>query len=201
MKHRSSQILFAHWNEKRANRTLPERSEIDPAGIRSGLGDTFILAFNPLTEHPFRLAGTRVCALFGRELKGASFAALWKNKAAPPITRLVATAVDDSAGVVAGVQGNTADGQSVDLELLLLPLRHCGQTHLRLIGSLAPIQTPYWLGSSHLVSLSLGEHRFLTHTTERRATVVTLPPPIAVASPSIAPRIRHGLMVYDGGQT
>lgn len=194
MKHRSSQILFAHWNEKRASRALPERSEIDPAGIRSGLGDTFILAFNSLTDHPFRLAGTRVCALFGRELKGTPFSTLWKNTGAPPISRLVATAVDESVGVVAGVQGHTADDLSVDLELVLLPLRHCGQTHLRLIGALGPILAPYWLGSSRLVSLSLGEHRFLTHTPERRAAVLT------VASPTTVPRVRHGLMVYDGGQ-
>ena len=193
MKHRSSQILFGHWNERRANRLVPERGEIDPAGIRAALGDTFILAFNPLTEHPFRLAGTRVCALFGRELKGAAFKDLWSD-AGTPITRLVATAADESVGVVAGVIGESEDGRTVELELLLLPLRHCGQSHLRLIGSLAPMSAPYWLGVTKLVELNLGDHRFVGQRTQPRQKVVALP---AAAGGS---RMRGGLVVYEGGR-
>lgn len=193
MKHRSSQILFAHWNEKRANRAAPERGEIDPAGIRAALGDTFILAFNPLTEHPFRLAGTRVCALFGRELKGGAFTDLWSD-ASLPIARLVATAADESIGVVAGVIGESADGRTVELELLLLPLRHCGQSHLRLIGSLTPMTTPYWLGVTKLVALTLGDHRFVGQRSLPRQKVMAIP---ALAGGS---RVRRGLVVYEGGR-
>lgn len=193
MKHRSSQILFAHWNEKRANRSAPERAEIDPAGIRAALGDTFILAFNPLTEHPFRLAGTRICALFGRELKGGAFTDLWSD-ASQPITRLVGTAADEAVGVVAGVTGAAADGRTVELELLVLPLRHCGQSHLRLIGSLAPMTSPYWLGATPLQSLTLGDHRFVGERSVARQKVLTLP---AMAGGS---QVRRGLVVYEGGR-
>ena len=41
------------------------------------LSDAFILALDAARGHPFRLAGTRVCALFGRELKGEPFLGLW----------------------------------------------------------------------------------------------------------------------------
>ncbi|HEX2216049.1 MAG TPA: PAS domain-containing protein [Xanthobacteraceae bacterium] len=193
MKHRSSQILFDHWTEKRAGRLLPERSEIDPASIRSALGDTFILAFNPLPENPFRLAGTRICALFGRELKGAAFAALWAEDGSIDITRMVCAVADESVGVVARAVGSSESGDSVDLELLLLPLSHCGQTHLRLIGTLAPLTVPYWLGLSPITRLTLAEYRYVGHHGERSASIVRLPP-------AESPRRRHGLVVYDGGQ-
>jgi hypothetical protein len=194
MKHKSSQILFSHWNEKRAGRALPERSEIDPGAIRGALGDTFILAFNPLTEHPFRLAGTRVCALFGRELKGSAFRTLWSDAGEASITRLAYTAFDDRLGIVAAATGISDAGECVDLELLLLPLTHCGQTHLRLIGTLAPLTAPYWLGAHRIVQLALGEYRYLGHPHQRRASA------LAVAAAAPVPRMRHGLTVYDGGQ-
>ncbi|MCC7347123.1 MAG: PAS domain-containing protein [Variibacter sp.] len=212
MKHRSSQIVFDHWNEKRGSRALPERSEIDPAQIRRALGDTFVLAFNPLPDHPFRLAGTRVCALFGRELKGAAFTQLWSDVGSVPVTRLMATACDESVGVAAGVQGLTEDGQRLDLELLLLPLRHCGQTHLRLIGTLAPLLAPQWLATTRLVSLAITGHRFLGYPRQqpsvRPAMIaspatapLSAPAPLSPSlSPLGAPRLRRGFMVYDGGQ-
>jgi hypothetical protein len=191
MKHLSSRTLFAHWNDRRGNRPAPERGEIDPASIRVALADSFILSFNRLTKHPFRLAGTRLCGLFGRELKGHGFVELWDRPKQHQISDLAAVVADESLGVVAGAVGATAEGFAVELELLLLPLRHCGRTHVRLIGTLAPLAAPYWLGSSPVHSMALGAHRYLG--------------PAAEAAPAALPveeraRVRHGLLVYDGGQ-
>jgi hypothetical protein len=67
MKHSSIRELFDYWNERRGRRAAPERGDIEPGDIRGVLADTFILAFDAPASHPFRIAGTRVCALFGRE--------------------------------------------------------------------------------------------------------------------------------------
>jgi hypothetical protein len=191
MKHLSSRDLFAHWNDRRGNRPAPERGEIDPGAIRGALADSFILSFNPLTNHPFRLAGTRLCALFGRELKGQAFGELWDRPRQRQISDLATVVADESVGIVAGAVGWTAEGFSVDLELLLLPLRHCGRTHVRLIGTLAPLAAPYWLGASPVVTLALGAHRYLGPAVEAAAA----PPPVEAGA-----RLRRGLLVYDGGQ-
>jgi hypothetical protein len=82
MKHPSIRQLFDHWNARRGRRAVPERSDIEPSAIRGVLADTFILSFQPCAGHPFRVAGTRVCALFGRELKGEPFTDLWSSQAA-----------------------------------------------------------------------------------------------------------------------
>lgn len=194
MKHPSCKTLFDHWDERRGPRALPERSEIDPAGLRPALGDTFILAFNTLKGHTFRLAGTRVCALAGRELKGAGFIGLWDERDRRRLAELVRATVDDSVGVVAAARGTNADLQGIDIELLLLPLRHCGETHRRLIGALAPITVPYWLGASPVTSLRLGEFRFVGHRLADRPTE------IAFVGATSGPRARGGLTVYDGGR-
>lgn len=195
MRHRSSQTLFDHWQERRGNRLLPERSEIDPSVLRRALGDVFVLSYNPAGGHPFRLAGTRLCALMGRELKGRGFASLWPAEGHVTARSIAAAAADDSVGAVASAVGHAADGNEVDLELLLLPLRHYGQSHLRMIGVLAPLDTPFWLGAKPLVALSLTEHRFVGHQTGHSG------PPLAVPFGRPPGRVRHGLVVYDGGQS
>ena len=70
----------------------------------------------------FRLAGTRVCALFGREIKGERFNALWSEASRAQIANISNAAVNEAVGAVAGVTGRTEKGAETELELLLLPI-------------------------------------------------------------------------------
>src|SRR5262245_29761599 len=137
MKHKASQDLYAYWNELRGIRQAPERSEVDPAAIRGALGDTVMLAREPGRRATFRLAGTRVCALFGRELKGETSQPLFEPGSRHEIDALLAHAGDEAVGFVAGGTAQVDDGQAVNVELMLLPLFHRGSTDGRLIGTLA----------------------------------------------------------------
>src|SRR5260370_757722 len=89
--------LFAYWNERRGTRLAPERGDIEPGAIRDVLGNSFIIAFDPPADHPFRLAGTKVCALFRHELKGEPFGALW-DEASRKMMRETVAIVADEAG-------------------------------------------------------------------------------------------------------
>ena len=190
MKHPSSQVVLRHWSERRRNRPAPERGDIDPAAIRQSLGDTFMLAADFVGELRFRLAGTRVCALFGREVKGWSFADLCNEESRGEIESLLVAVSEDKTGAVAGLRGETADGLDLALELLLLPLAHQGEARIRALGVLAPMQPPYWLGERPLVRLELRSVRHLG--SEAPAAGSFLP---AVA------RQKHGFRVYSGGFT
>ena len=90
------------------------------------LGDTFVLEANGSAPPMFRLAGTRLCALFGRELKGESFNRLWQQTGQTAIRELIAVVMDEKVGVVASVTGATSDDMllPVNLEMLLLPLAY-----------------------------------------------------------------------------
>ena len=136
--------------------SAPERADIEPGAIRQVLSDAFILALDGGAGHPFRLAGTRVCALFGRELKGEPFIGLWAAASQPTISDLLAILDDERVGTVAGVTAQSADGEPIDLELLLLPLSASRPSLARTIGILAPLKIPQWLGSSPIGALTLG---------------------------------------------
>lgn len=201
MKHASTRALYAYWNERRSTRAAPDRADIDPADIRHELGDTFMLAADFVDQLRFRLAGTRVCALFCRELKGEGFTALWDEDGRKAVDDLMAIVVGEQTGVVAGLTGHTADGATIELELLVLPLAYAGHARIRALGILAPIEAPYWLGEKPITSLELGAMRHIGASLEQ----FNAPPfvPAQEEAPIAAPagaQIRHGFVVYSGGR-
>ena len=194
MKTAPSRRMFAYWNERRGSRLAPERGDIEPGAIRQSLGDSFIITYDPTDDHPFRLAGTRVCALFGRELKGTPFVHLWDPASRGRVRELAATVADEANPFVAGVAARTAEGSDADLELLVLPLYHRGKMRVRLLGVLAPLAVPYWLGAEHVATLTLGATRHLggaIATAEVARLARPLDPP---------ERLRPALTVYEGGR-
>ena len=193
MKHSSTRELFDYWNRRRGTRPAPERGEIEPGAIRRVLADTFILTIDPPSGHPFRIAGTRVCAAFGRELKGVAFTDLWADASKPAVRDLLAVVAAESVGVVAGASGLSCAGAPLKLELLALPLVHRGGLNGRILGALVPSEVPYWLGVSTLGHLTLGTFRHLGPQTDP-----TLAPRM-LSDGSPDGRLRRGLVVYDGG--
>jgi hypothetical protein len=194
MKHSSTRELFDYWNMRRGTRSAPERGEIEPGAIRRVLADTFMLTFDPRAGHPFRIAGTRVCAAFGRELKGVAFTEIWAGASQDSIRDVLATVATESVGVVAGASGRNCAGVALELEFLVLPLVDRGRANTRILGALVPTEVPSWLGADTLGTLTLGITRYLGASTGPYSA-----PHRAPAVPSNA-RVRHGLRVYDGGQ-
>ena len=204
MKHPSSQAVYAHWNERRGTRAAPERADIDPSAIRRALGDTIILAADFVETWRFRLAGTRVCALFNREIKGESLAALWREDDQKTLTSLTESMTAENIGAVMGLVGQAADGAEVDLEMLMLPLAHAGHARVRGIGVLAPLSPPYWLGTKPVTELRLTALRNIGPDVDGVGAGLTLAPAQAPAEDKETilldgGRRRHGFVVYSGG--
>jgi len=200
MKHSTSRLLHTYWDGLRRERAAPDRSEIEPGAIRNLLADSLILEVDvPASGAAIRLAGTRVCALFGRELRANAFADLWGAPDADP-WRLIETVAVDTLGMVAGLTGTTARNETIDLELILLPLRHRGQTQTRILGALSPHAVPHWLGLRPVTRLRTTSLRVLGPELRRlddaEATLRNLPVPANDALP-----FRRGhLLVHPGGR-
>ena len=201
MKHPVSQELFQYWDTLRGIRTAPERGDLDPSAIRSILADTFVLE---VTSRPgslrrsfsIRLSGTRFNALFLDELKGRSMLSLWRLDQRCTMEDLLDGVIDDQVVTVAGVQAGPAEMAKLDLELLLLPLSHHGQTHTRLLGSLAPVRVPSWLGLKSVTDLSLTSMRNVAGPSLPRVRLTA-----AVLGGAAKPAVRHGrFMVHEGGR-
>jgi hypothetical protein len=183
MKHPSSRQFFAYWDEKRGSARAPDRSEIEPAAVRELLGDIFVLSYDAASGYPFRVAGTRVCALLGCDLKDRSFSALFKPDGRREIEEIIAVAAEEMLAAVAGITATAADGSPAHLELLLLPFSTRAHTPISLTGLLAPFESQHQV----LRDFKVTSWRYLGHPPQKFV-------PRALRKLAIA----RGFMVYEG---
>jgi hypothetical protein len=183
MKHPSSREFYAYWDEKRGAARAPDRSEIEPGAVRELLGDIFVLSYDPSAGYPFRVAGTRVCALLGCDQKGRSFSALFAPGSRRNIEDIVGNVAEEMLAAVAGITATAEDGSTTHLELLLLPFNNRAHTPLSLTGLLAPFES----GHGAVRDFNLTSWRYLGHPQQDFGSRALRK--LAVA---------RGLMVYEG---
>jgi hypothetical protein len=183
MKHPSSREFFAYWDEKRGGARAPDRSAIEPGAVRELLGDIFVLSYDAAAGYPFRVAGTRVCALLGCDQKGKSFSALFKPEGRREIEDILGIVAEEMLAAVAGITATSEDGAVAHLELLLLPFNTRAHTPLSLTGMLAPLRG----GHGALKDFSLTSWRYIGHPPQRLV-------PRALRKLAVA----RGFMVYEG---
>jgi hypothetical protein len=187
MRHPSTKQLF-DWNLRRDGRcSRPRRHR--PGAICGSRGYLHP-ALDEAAGHPFRIAGTRICAAFGRELKGESFLNLWDASSRGLVRDLTKVVGNEVIGALANVRSTSSVGTH-EIELLLLPITYRGFPRARILGALTPRDPAHWVDGQTLTTLSLGGFRYLSPNLE--------------VAPSIVPerpdgRIRHGFVVYDGGR-
>jgi hypothetical protein len=182
MKHPSSRGFFAYWDAQRGDARAPERSEIEPGAVRELLGDIFVLSYDNDAGYPFRVAGTRVSALLGRDLKNVGFSTLFAADARREIDEVISYVAEEMLPVIAGITATSEAGQPAHLELLLLPFNHRAHAPVSLTGSLAPFEGD--LGK--LKDFRMTSWRYL-HLPEKLV-------PRALRKLAIA----RGFMVYEG---
>lgn len=183
MKHPSNREFFAYWDARRGDARAPERGDLEPDGVRGLLGDIFVLSCEETAGYPFRVAGTRVCALLGGDQKHSSFVARFAAADRRDITTILGAVADETLAAVVGLSTTTTTGAPANLELLLLPFSARPHTPLSLTGLLAPFGDP--CGS--LGDFNLTSWRYLAHPPQRLGP--RLLRKLAVA---------RGLMVYEG---
>lgn len=210
MKLNGSIALFQYWNRLRDGRAAPKRTEVEPADIKALLADTFILEKDTRGEAVFRLAGTRLCATYGRELKGFSFPSLWREKDQRLVARLIHGVFQQKSVVVIAYEGLSRSGRTNNFELLVLPLDG-GVDNPRCLGVITAAEKPFWLGADPITDALIDSIRVVDPEKEpvflKNRPAITVPPlapadldrPRTISEFGRARRIRH-LVVLDGGR-
>jgi|SRR5687768_4576365 hypothetical protein len=163
MKHPSTRELYDYWDKQRAGAAAPDRNAMEPGPIRHLIGDTFVVGCNHPSQFPLRVAGTRICALVGRDLKGQDFLSLFARASRRQIEDFLSIATEESLATVAGVTAFTDKLSPVYLELLLLPFAPSVLAPQSVTGSLVPLTVPAQLEHSSLRDLSLTTWRHAGH--------------------------------------
>ena len=75
----SQSELVRHWYECRNGQALPEREGLDPGAIRAHLASISIVEMEPEGQVRFRLAGSGLRKILGREMRGRLVSELGKD--------------------------------------------------------------------------------------------------------------------------
>ncbi len=207
MRSKTTADIYNYWDTLRGHRDVPGRIQIEPADIRHILPDLFILEHKAGSGIRFRLAGTHICALFARELRGSAFDALWLAEQTSRMTRIAAEVMTRKTPVILSATALAGSQERLPMETILLPLRSPDGTVDRVIGSLAPLSRPHWLNTTPINYLDLSGIRVL----DTAKTNVFLQNRPEIAVPPEHPRHRHDgignairrvlhLRVFEGGR-
>ncbi|WP_455271874.1 PAS domain-containing protein [Rhizobium herbae] len=207
MRSKTAIEIYAYWDQLRGHREVPTRSQIEPAHIRNILADLFILEKTPRGDIRFRLAGTRICALFARELRGSTFDALWLAEQTGRLARIADDVMTQKAPVILSASSLAGTADRLPTEIILLPLRSPDGVVDRIIGALAPLSRPHWLEATPVNYLDLGDMRVLD--VEKTNLFLQNRPekPLPATAPHLADhgiagairRVLH-LRVFEGGR-
>ncbi len=204
MKNRTTQIIYAYWNEVRHGRLAPRRFDIEPARIAGILAETMILECGEDGAVRFRLAGTRITESFGTELRGQSFLDLWSEPQREALIRQLDTLKNEGGALLLEIDAATASDRTVVMEAILLPLIHTRDVVDRFLGSISCTHAPFWLGSEPLTRLAIRSSEIVWPEGRPHRFAEKLAHPPALSSFRDGSRIVHldqrRFRIFDGGR-
>jgi hypothetical protein len=185
MKHPATRELYDYWDRQRDGAPAPERGAMEPGAVRHLIGDMFVVGCDEPQRFPFRVVGTRVCAMAGRDLKGEDFLELFAEASRYKIAEFLSLATDESLVTVAGVTAFTESRSAVPAELLLLPFAPSVLSPQSVTGLLVTLGVAADAGPSVLRDFSLVSWRHAGQQTLRQRAVRRL-------------ALAKGLVAYEG---
>lgn len=163
--------IFDYWNALRGEQDAPLKSQIEPGAIPHLLSSLFILETEADRQIRFRLAGTKICDLFGHDLRGERFSALWANGQNEDIERTAKGVMDHAIPTLFNATGYSTAGHHAAFEIIMMPLRSPEGGCDRLLGAIAPAVAASWLEIVPLELLALDRSRLLYDKFGRAAQV------------------------------
>lgn len=158
LRHNNTNQLYRHWAEKRRDSEPPLRHDIQPAAIASSLGNCALLEKQADGTYLFRLAGSRLCSIYGKELTATPIAQLFT----PNEERMICQGFDavavEHAAMIIETAGFTQKGRVVAFEAVFLPVIDDQPTLISVIQNLT---TPTWLGSEPIIAMETRSLRMM----------------------------------------
>jgi hypothetical protein len=177
--------IFDYWNRIRGAADAPLKSQVEPSAVPHLLQSLFILEAREDGDIVFRLAGTRICDLFGRDLRGERFSSLWAHGQHADIERTAMGVMDHAMPALFNATGYSTVGHQASFEIIMMPLRSSHGACDRVLGAIAPVATASWLEIVPLELLALDRSRLLPEKFSKVAPAELRPINEIVAGKSI----------------
>ena len=139
MRQTAAKAIFSYWQSIAPDSGAPARGDIEPRALKSHLPDIFMLERLDRAVFAFRLAGTRLCARYGRELRDHDFVRLWPTTQQGVVLEALNRCLQSAQPITMTGYASLLNGASVPLEVLLLPIADTEGKITRVLGALLPV--------------------------------------------------------------
>lgn len=141
--HPLSRLLFRNWEAMRGQRSAPARQDLDLRQMRKLVPSLFIAehcAASP--DFRWRLAGTAVCSLFGRELTGTCLLDGWDKFEGNVIRRFLSGVSGTHQPALLKLRFTTDRGQHMLADMAAFPLMAADGASTHVLGGLFAFADP-----------------------------------------------------------
>lgn len=197
--HPGSRKLFAHWEMIRGERACPAREEFTFGPIKELLPDMVLIERGASGNgYRFRLAGSKVCELFGRNLTSSDVLLGWDAFEASILASHFDMALTDGQPVLARMRLITDTGLTLAAELVAMPIQAWNSRRIQLIGGLFSFREMENPVHRSIRVRELTSARAIR--TEHEGPAVQELIDRALAAPALRPAGRPLLTVLEGGK-
>jgi len=121
---------------------------------------------------------------------------LWRGADREELDSILHCVADEAQAFLIGAEARLPNLDAADVEIVLMPLRHHGLTHARVLGGLAVHAAPAWMGLSGVGPIALTSLRALDPPTRERLKPEDAAP-VGFSLRDMPRRYKH-LFVYSG---
>ena len=159
--HPGSRALFRHWEAIRGENSAPRHAQLDLSRIRELVPSLFLAEHSFRNGYMWRLAGTRVCELWRRELTGTPIMTGWDGFERDTIERLFNGVVRRHQPFILRFRLTSSLGHMIAAEMIGLPIlaRHVKMTHV--FGAILPFRDLALLGYDSVTRLEIQSARVI----------------------------------------
>lgn len=125
-----------YWQALRDQNHIPHRRDLDPRGIRGSLSKAFVLECNEGDQPRFRIVGSDLCDLQKTDLRGLPVTTLIPLHKRPMMEEMIMDVVRLPAHAQLDFMSKTAEGETYDLRMVLMPMNDDQGRCTRILGCL-----------------------------------------------------------------
>jgi hypothetical protein len=159
--HPGTRALFRYWESMRGEESAPSRRRLDLDSIRPLVPSLFILERRPVKGYVWRLAGTKLCQLWRRELTGTAVLAGWDAFERHTTERLLDGVVLWHQPFVLKLRLFSSLGHDIGAEMIGLPLRSLNGKDIHVFGAIMPFRDAEPLGYDSIGVIELATARVI----------------------------------------
>ena len=158
--HPTARELFRFWESARGEMAAAKKQSMQLSKISKILSHVCILERNVHQQsYVWRLAGSGICRLWGKELTGTDVLETWPEFEKQTMASGFDMVVAMLQPCVSRFKAVNSFGSEIGIEFLCLPIQDSKTGAIQILGTVVPFRSPDWLGTRELVSFELSAMR------------------------------------------